>query len=148
VTLVVDASVALKWFLSTEPDADRALEVVRSGERLCAPDLLVVEVCNAAWKSVRLGRISQLRADQIAASLPRFLDTLAEAAPLAQRAVTIAAQLDHPVYDALYLALAEREQAKLVTADSRLLGKIQSTVWEPDVIALASYKIAPQFPTA
>jgi len=117
VSLVVDASVAFKWFLSDEPDAGQALAVVHEGTALIAPDFLIAEVCNAAWRSARLGRISNAQVTEIATSLPRFFDVLVSAAGLASRAVAIAAQLDHPVFDCLYLALAEAEHAGLVTAE-------------------------------
>jgi predicted nucleic acid-binding protein len=60
VSLVVDASVALKWFLTEEPQDAQALAIVQDGTTLIAPDFLIAEVCNAAWRSARLGRISQL----------------------------------------------------------------------------------------
>jgi predicted nucleic acid-binding protein len=138
-SLVVDASVALKWFLADEPDADRALAIVRDEAVLAAPDLLVVEVCNAAWRLARLDRISQAQLAEIAAMLPRFFEPLVGAAGLAPRAVAIAGQLDHPVYDCLYLALAEFERAVLVTADRRLLGKVRETSWEDCVVDLRHY---------
>ncbi len=59
--LVVDASVALKWFLTDEPLAAEALAILRDGSTLMAPDILVAEVCNAAWRSARLGRILKNR---------------------------------------------------------------------------------------
>lgn len=59
-SLVVDASVALKWFLADETGADRALAIIRDEMALAAPDLLVAEVCNAAWRLARLGRISDV----------------------------------------------------------------------------------------
>ena len=127
-SLVVDASVALKWFVADEPDADQALAIVRDGAVLAAPDLVIAEVCNAAWRLARLCRISQAQLDEIALVLPRFFDPLVSASGLAPRAVAIAGQLDHPVYDCLYLALAEAEQAVLVTADMRLLAKVRATV--------------------
>jgi predicted nucleic acid-binding protein len=127
VSLVVDASVALKWFLSEEPLAGQALAVLQDGATLIAPDFLVAEVCNGAWRSARLGRISQAQVGEIAASLPRFFDALVTAAELAARAVAIAGQLDHPVYDCFYLALAEQEQANFVTADMQLVGKVHDT---------------------
>jgi predicted nucleic acid-binding protein len=34
-------------------------------------------------------------------------------------------ELDHPVYDCFYLALAERERAPLISADKRLLAAAQ-----------------------
>jgi len=77
-------------------------------------------VCNAAWRSARLGRISRAQMEEIAANLSRFFDGLVSSTGLAPRAVVIAGQLDHPVYDCLYLALAEAEQTKLVTADLQL----------------------------
>ena len=139
-SLVVDASVALKWFLSEEPHADRALAVVQDGTPLIAPDLVIAEVCNAAWRSARLGRISQAQVDEIASSLPRFFDGLVGAATLAPRAVAIAGQLDHPVYDCLYVALVEAEQAALVTADAQLFGKVRATPWEHLTISVSEYK--------
>ena len=77
--------------------------------------------------------------DEIAASLPRFFDALVSATALAPRAVAIAVQLDHSVYDCLYLALAEAEQATLVTADIQLLAKVSATSWGPWAINLSEY---------
>jgi len=77
---------------------------------------------------------------EIAANLPRFFDALVSAHRLAPRAIAIAGQLDHLVYDCLYLALAETEQASLVTADIQLLGKVRATAWERWAISLSEYK--------
>ena len=140
-TLVVDASVALKWFLPDEPDAAKALAVIGDGAALIAPDIAIAEVCNAAWRSARLGRIGQDQVTEIAAILPRFFDALVGAAALTARAVAIAVELDHPVYDCLYVALAEARHAQLVTADKRLLGKLCGTRWEANVLYLADYGV-------
>ena len=140
-TLVVDASVALKWFIAEEPQAGHALAPVQNGAGLIAPDLLVAEVCNAAWRSARLGRMSRAQVNEIAASLPLFFDALVSAARLAPRAVAIADDIDHSVYDCLYVALAEAEQASFVTADVRLLGKLRATDWERLAVNLSEYEI-------
>jgi len=139
VSLVVDASVAFKWFLLEEPYANQALSIVRGGAVLIAPDLLVAEVCNAAWRSARIGRLSQAQVAEIASTLPLFFDVIVSSTDLAPRAVAIARQLDHPVYDCLYLALAEAEQTGLVTADLQLLGKVRTTSWERWTINLSEY---------
>jgi len=49
-SLVVDASVAIKWFVE-EIWSDAARAVLGSGEPLIAPDLVVPEACNAAIPS-------------------------------------------------------------------------------------------------
>ncbi len=43
---------------------------------------------------------------------------------LAASAVRLAVDLDHPVYDCFYLALAIQEQYPVVTADARFHGKV------------------------
>ena len=140
-SLVVDPNVALKWFLSEpeEPHGGEALAILRDGAAPVAPDFLIAEVCNAAWRSARLGRISQAQLGEIAANLPRFFDALVSATGLAPRAVAIAARPDHPLYNCLYLALAEAEQADLVTADTQLVGKVRATSWEQLTVSLCEY---------
>ena len=87
-------------------------------------------------------RISQAQLGEIAANLPRLFDALVSATVLAPRAVAIAGQLDHPVYDCLYLALAEAEQADLVTADTRLVGKVQATLCKRRTVSLSEYDLS------
>jgi predicted nucleic acid-binding protein len=42
-------------------------------------------------------------------------------------ATAIALELDHPAYDAVYLAAAEASDLRLVTADGRLIRKIRES---------------------
>jgi predicted nucleic acid-binding protein len=41
------------------------------------------------------------------------------------------------------VTLAEARQAKFVTADTRLLGKLRQTAWEANVLHLTDYYAAP-----
>ena len=56
-TLVVDASVALKWVLPQE-DSDLAEGLLDRGVRLCAPAFVFVELANALWFQMRAGKLS------------------------------------------------------------------------------------------
>ena len=49
-----------------------------------------------------------------------LVDVIEPDRQLQAEALALACHLDHPVYDCLYLALARREAAVLVTADQRL----------------------------
>ena len=113
---VIDASVATKWFFN-EAGEDAALEILRSGALLLAPDLIVPEVCNAAWRKVLQNRGSAEQAREAAIALPGMFRELIAGSALAPRALEIAMELKHPVYDCLYIALAEVAHAELVTAD-------------------------------
>jgi predicted nucleic acid-binding protein len=140
VTCVVDASVALKWFLADEQSGAEALRLVQHGEALVAPDLLVAETCNAGWRLLRSGRIARAQFDSIPIKLPRYFAELVALAALAPRAGDIAVQLDHPVYDCFYLALAEARQLPLVTADARLLARLAGSPWAANAVHLADYR--------
>jgi predicted nucleic acid-binding protein len=139
-SFIVDASVALKWFLADEPQTDRALAILEDDTPLIAPDILIAEVCNAAWRSARLGRLSQIQVSEIANAIPQFFMALVSSAQLAPRAVAIAGEIGHPVYDCLYVALAEAESIDLVTADDALLRKLVGTPWASHANGLADYR--------
>jgi predicted nucleic acid-binding protein len=126
--LIVDASVAIKWFID-EPDSDLARRLWRDEPDLLAPDLIMPEVCNAAWRKVRLGQSDPAQAKEIALRLSHGVIEFRPTAPLAQRAIELALDLDHPVYDCFYLALAEAERVLLVTADRRLGQRLRGTRW-------------------
>jgi predicted nucleic acid-binding protein len=127
--MVIDASVAAKWFI-VEPGAHAARELVKSGNAFIAPEFIVAEVLNVAWK--RLIR-NNLEWDQVAGvpdALPKLFTELWPTVWLAGRAFEIAAELRHAVYDCFYVALAEREGATLVTADRHLIGRLAGSRWE------------------
>lgn len=128
-TLVVDASVAIKWF-KQEADSAAARSLFAGSDVLVAPELIVAEVGNACWKASRLRLMTPAQVDAAAAALPRCFASLLPLAPSAARAAEIARALDHPVYDAFYIALAEREGAPLVTADQRLCKAVAGTGWD------------------
>jgi predicted nucleic acid-binding protein len=106
---------------------------------LIAPDLVVAEVSSAAWKRFRRGEIDSVLADGIANRIAHHFNALTPLRELAPSAMTIARALGHSVYDCFYLALAEREDAALVTADRRLLARVGDTPWKARVTSLAEY---------
>jgi predicted nucleic acid-binding protein len=58
---------------------------------------------------------------------------------LLARAMEVARLLKHPVYDCVYLALAERERATVVTADARLLQQARRRRLRISVVDLATF---------
>ena len=119
-TWVVDASVAVKWFVDEARSAE-ARAVLASGPQIIAPDLIIAETCNTAWKKVRRGDISLEQGEAMVRALPLSFDRLVATAPLSERALELAQRFDHPAYDCFYLALAESESAVLVTDDDKLI---------------------------
>jgi predicted nucleic acid-binding protein len=134
-TLVVDASVALRWYLNA-PGTEEALALLERDEPLVAPDLLVAEVTAAAARLARANEITRQHGERIAAAIAASFDRLVESAQLASQAYALASMLDYPVSGCFYLAVAELERCALVTADESLLGKIKATAFRGAVIPL------------
>lgn len=120
---------ALRWYVEAS-DSPRAIALLEGDDPLLAPDLVVTEVVHAAWKLVRADEISSDHGARIAAAIPAAFSVLVGAPRLSVRAFALAHELGHPVYDCLYLALAELEDARLVTADRRLLSRLRGSAWE------------------
>jgi len=123
---VVDASVAFGWFAAV-PGSEQAVRLLDAGPAalLLAPDLVLVELLNAGWKSLRLGAITSEQFEVLARRAAEPFHQLVPAATLLARAGHWCRELDHPASDCLYVALAERENATLITADQRLLRKLE-----------------------
>jgi predicted nucleic acid-binding protein len=114
--IVIDASVAVKWFL---PEIDSAAARALYGEEMSAPAIWLSEVANALWHHVRVGELEEEQAHTL---LVRFSKSPMISTPIEreiEKAFALANALPHPVYDCLYLALAIHENTILITADSR-----------------------------
>lgn len=140
--LVVDASVACKWFIADA--GSQAVEALFAPEHVFfAPDLIVAEVCNIAATKLRRGEIAAEQASGMVDRIGDFFDEIVPSAALARRAFAMANELAHPAYDCFYLALAELRNARLVTADERFLERLSRTPWKSLADSLVAKKQAP-----
>lgn len=115
-SVVVDASVALKWVLD-EPGSQSAADL--RGERLIAPALSLVEAANALWRHAQSGAITTKEAADRLSILRAAPVTTSPIEEDIEAALELASRLPHPVYDCLYLAMAIRETTHVITADQR-----------------------------
>ena len=115
-SVVIDASVALKWVLD-EPGKEGADALL--DEELIAPSLWLLEAANALWRRTRRGEISGQEAKERLSELYNAPVTTTTIEDDLLAAADLATTLDHPVHDCLYLAMAIRENTYVVTADSR-----------------------------
>ena len=131
--MIIDASVAFKLIVD-EPGSEEAIAWIGRAE-LTGPILIHSEVGNALWKRVRMGELAEDA--EIAArlaDLDHLIRTVDET-PLVPRALQLAIDLAHPVYDCIYLALAEAADDSVLTADGRFIRALDGTpyaerIWE------------------
>ena len=136
--LIVDASVAIKWLIE-EPDSAPADRLLDGAHDFLAPELIIAEVISAAWKQRRLGGIDDVQFDDLVIRIADGPIDFRPVRPLARRAAALARELDHPIYDCMYLALAEVEGATMVTADQRLIAAVQGTALADRVALLRRF---------
>jgi len=131
---VVDASVVVKWLVGEE-HSDRAADLLNRGSTLVAPTLVFAEAANALWAMRRRGDITpDDLADAVAALRAAPVSAPISMLQLSASATRLAADLDHPVYDCFYLALAIQTQYPLVTADGRFHRKVSNHPYLSDRI--------------
>lgn len=113
--IVVDASAMLEFLLQTPLGARVEARLFRDMDLFHAPHLLDVEVAQGLRRLVRAGEVAAGRAGEALADLTDLdlyrhahLDFLARAWELRDNLTA---------YDAIYIALAEALDAKLVTCD-------------------------------
>lgn len=127
--ILIDASVAFKWFIPEEGAAE-AQRLILQDDGVVAPQLILAEVGNALWKARRRGALSADDYKTATDDLRRSFAELLRLDELVNRAAEIARVLDHPIYDCFYLATAEQRGQRLITADRRLLRTVVGTAWE------------------
>lgn len=136
---VVASCVAVKWVLP-EPDAEHAAKLLESDTKLFAPDFTLVEIGNILWKNERLARISADIAGLALVRLPRYYHQLVPTGPLLSDALALARELDHPVYDCIYVVASRLLDLPLVTSDASLVAKLAGTPDQVRVILLDNWK--------
>ena len=136
--LVVDASVAAKWFLDEE-HCMLAREVLEPGRRLHVPDYFLLEMDSVFCKRTRSCDMTPGEALDARALLRQLPLALHPFAALQDSAFEIANRTRQTSYDCLYVALAIQLGARVVTADRRLCNGLAVTpytefvLWVEDV---------------
>lgn len=136
--IVVDANVALFWTIKT-PLSEKAAAVLRNGQGIIAPDLIIAEVTNAFFTQVRNRLEVADRARDGLELLPRWFAELVPSSMLRSRAFDLALELKHPAYDCFYLALALMRDVRFVTSDPHLQCKAAAAGYGDRVVLLEDW---------
>ena len=139
---MVDASVAVKWFAEgdwalREDDIDPALEILKASTRgtleFYQPPHFLAEVAAV------VSRLTPDRAQQYIDNLAQLNITWASPTVAYARAIELARQLDHHLFDTLYHAVAlHTPGAVLITADAHYYAKAR---FEGQISLLADFSL-------
>lgn len=136
-TLVLDASVAVKWLVD-ETYGEQALRVRTFNRPHAAPQHFVAEVCGAIRRKVREGELSPAQLAVVLRAISILPVTDYPVAPLLPGAMDIAVRYNRSIYDAFYVALARQLGCQFVTADRKLYNALaaaypETMLWIEDM---------------
>jgi predicted nucleic acid-binding protein len=141
--MILDASVAAKWFLKGEEYENESHKLRQDYEEgkveLQAPSLILYEVCNSINKRIDIPRET---ASKLTEAASKYLSNLviSPSPQTYRKAVSNARIWDITIYDSSYATMAFELKRPLITAD-RDLGKRLSKISVP-VVFIAKYEAA------
>lgn len=127
-TIVIDASIVLKWYLDDEIHGNEALMLLHSFVaneiNLVAPALLEYEVINGLIIAQRRGRIPEPTLAEAILAFQALDIKMEDISALGLRLLFYSKKYDRSAYDAAYLAIAEQVKAEFITADKALYNAV------------------------
>jgi predicted nucleic acid-binding protein len=117
--VVIDSSAAVEISLY-RTYAEDFIQFLESALWVVSPDLFISETANVFWK---YHRFENFPIELCEKSLERAIQIVDEFCPthaLYLEALSLSFQSEHPVYDSMYLVLARRNNATLLTRDKKL----------------------------
>jgi predicted nucleic acid-binding protein len=130
--LVVDASVAVKWYVDEAGSALAKRFLDDDRFTFVLPCHALGEIGNALVTYIRRGMISASQARATESAI-RDDTQIIEINSLLSAAIDIAVATRQTAYDAIYVALADKIDSFVVTADRRMVDSVKSTAWESRV---------------
>lgn len=138
---VTDASAAAKWLFQEEPDAQQAVDLLsdylRGRANLFGPPHLPVEILSIVRGRVISREISSQLGERYIRTYVALRIPTIHPDGLIPLAYEYSMRYSISAYDAVYVALAQIEQAPLVTADTRLLTALGNRF--PFILPLEDY---------
>ncbi len=135
-TCVLDASVAIKWFIpevESEPARRLFRQKTRGDLTIHVPDHFFAEAGNILWKKVQRQALSRRDLAPIVRAVRATPDEVYSSSDLLPGALDLAKEVKETVYDGLYLALAVALDCELVTADRRLWNRVSSSPYRSHI---------------
>lgn len=121
---ILDTSAVIRLYIPDGPIPEQLEKAIHEAERgegiLCAPELLLAEAAHVIYKKKTAGLLSGDEAEVLLDAVLRLPIRYISHNELILRAFNLAAECALTVYDALFLALAEQQAGKLISADDRL----------------------------
>lgn len=138
--VIIDASVALAWLLPDEKSshADVIYRDFKNNKiKIMAPSIFFYEILSGIRNALLRKRIDKRGAKQLAVRVLAILPDFIDFQEIVQEAFQLSIKYPISIYDASYVALAQKKKLSFYTADQKLFDKIKKL---PQISWLKNYK--------
>ncbi len=129
--MVIDTMIFAYALLGVPRFRDEALSVLTHAGDILVPDFFRAELVNVVWQWTRENAIPLSIGLNVLTDADALITQAISADQLWERALELSVEANHPAYDTLFVALAEREDTELVTYDIKLRRKFQDRAISP-----------------
>jgi predicted nucleic acid-binding protein len=116
---VIDASAAVEIVLKRSNAVDLINKILTS-EKVLSPALFYAETGNVFRKYIQGGYLDEEQAIDLYRKAIQLVDEFVDIRTLNEEALRESIRLSQPLYDLLYMVLARRNAAKLITCDKKM----------------------------
>ena len=118
--VVLDTSAAVEVVLQRK-FSDKFAQALVDADLVLSPTLLIAETSNVFWKYQKFAELPFSTCEKLIEQAISLPDEYVNERELNIEAFKLACELNHSVYDALFLVLARRNNAQLLTMDKKLM---------------------------
>ena len=117
--MVVDTNVFVYALVGASEFRETSFSVLHSPEDIVVPGSFRAEFSSALWQYIQRQELTIGQCVNIMRYVDEIIDREVVVGVLWERALQLAVSANHPPYDAIFAALAEREGTHVVTYDRR-----------------------------
>jgi predicted nucleic acid-binding protein len=117
--IVLDASAGIEIGLGRD-NSQRYKELIEQASKVITSDLYKAEITNVLWKYVKAKLLTKDVALQRLQYCLNLVDEYIDITENNQESLIESIRIDHSVYDMLYMTIARRNGALLITQDKKL----------------------------
>lgn len=126
---IIDACVAIKWFIP-ENNFEKAGDILKSHNKMIAPDLFLIEFDSIVTKKVRQRLIEPIDAFKMRELIRSLPFEIIQYPVISKVAFELSLNLPITQNDACYLAAAIEFEQSVITADERFFKGMKNTPFE------------------
>ena len=119
--MVIDTMIFTYALFGAEQEKADSKQILEKANRIIVPDSFYSEFTNSLWQWVLHKNVSKITALESLLIIEVLITQMVETKTLSRKALNLALERNHSVYDSLFVASAIEYDTKVISYDKKLL---------------------------